>query len=477
MTTSRSSTDATDPAMFRTFFEEMPCYVTVQNRDFRIIEANRMFRADFGDPDGGYCYAIYKGRDAKCDSCPVERTFLTGQKQGSEEVIRTRNGQRIDIVAYTSPIKNEKGEVESVLEISADITEIVFLQRRLKESENQIRLLFDETPCYVSVQDRDLRLLRTNRRFKEDFGSGLGGYCYEVYKHRSEPCIPCPVIRTFHDGEGHESEEIVTSKSGEKINVLVRTTPLRDASGEIARVMEMSTNITEIRRLQSQLTSLGLLVSSISHGVKGLVTGLDGGMYLIGSGLEKDDRDRIKQGWDMIRRNVGRIRSMVLDILYYAKDREPEWESVSAPEAARRVCRIVEGKAGDLGIEVREKIDEGAGEFVADPKAINTMLLNIVENALDACRKDRGKEEHWVRVVLAGDGEEVVFEVADNGVGIERETREKLFTLFFSSKGFEGTGLGLFIADKIVRKHGGTIDIDSAPNEGSRFTIRLPRKR
>ncbi len=460
---------------FQTYFDAMPCYVIVQDRDFKIIEANQMFREDFGDPQGGYCYKIYKKRDEKCDECPVERTFQTGKKQGSEQVIRDKSGQDVNVVAYTSPIKNNRGDIDAVLAICVDITELKYLAGRLKESEAQNRLVFDEVPCYISIQDKDLRLVRTNRRFKEDFSEQLGGFCYEVHKYRSEPCIPCPVIRTFQDGKLHQSEEVVTSKHGEQVYVLVHTAPIRNAHNEITHVMEMSANITDIRKLQSQLTSLGLLVGTISHGIKGLITGLDGGMYLVNSGLKQDNQNRIKKGWEIIQRNVCRIRAMVFNILYYSKEREPEWEKASPLRIITDVCSQLESASRDLGIELRKDFAEKVSDFLVDPPAIHSMLVNLIENAMDACRKDLDKDKHWIEIKLMDHGDTVVYEVADNGIGMDRETREKAFSLFFSSKGVEGTGLGLFIANKIVQKHGGSVNINSTPNVGSRFTVSLPR--
>lgn len=67
------------------------------------------------------------------------------------------------------------------------------------------------------------------------------------------------------------------------------------------------------------------------------------------------------------------------------------------------------------------------------------------------------------------------FEVVDDGPGMDAETREQIFTLFFSSKGTGGTGLGLFIARQIIRQHGGEIEFESTPAQGSRFTVSLPR--
>ncbi|MGB5424577.1 MAG: response regulator, partial [Desulfobacterales bacterium] len=80
--------------------------------------------------------------------------------------------------------------------------------------------------------------------------------------------------------------------------------------------------------LQDHLSSLGLMIGSISHGIKGLLTGLDGGMYLVESGFSKENQDQIKEGWETVKLMVDRIRKMVLDILYYAKERDLRWERV-----------------------------------------------------------------------------------------------------------------------------------------------------
>lgn len=463
--------------LYKQYFDMMPCYLTVQDKDLRILDANSRFQADFGDCIGQFCYKAYKRRDEKCPDCTVEKTFQDGQSYGNEEVVRTLDGHNVSVIIYTRPIRNEKGKIVAVMEMSTDITEVKMLQDRLMASENRYRLLFEEVPCYISAQDRDLKIVQANRRFKEDFGDQVGAHCYDIYKHRREPCLICPVAKTFQDGRSHTSEEVVTSKAGEEINVLVKTAPIRDEAGEIVEVMEMSANITEIRQIQTQLTSLGLLVSSISHGIKGQLTGLDGGIYLMNSGYERDDHERVKRGWGMVKRNVDRVRSMVLDILYYAKDREPQLASVVVADLAKDLAEAMENKARELGVEFIAEWASDLGEFEADAKAIRSMLANILENSFDACRTDKGKKDHQVRFLVSRGPDNIIFRVEDNGVGIDRETKEKVFSLFFSSKGIEGTGLGLFISNKIVTSHGGTIEVASDPGIGTSFTIRLPRER
>jgi signal transduction histidine kinase/FixJ family two-component response regulator len=335
--------------------------------------------------------------------------------------------------------------------------------------------LFDEVPCYVSVHDRDFRLTAANRRFQEDFGDHLGSHCYAVYKHRDAPCPNCPVILTFEDGQPHYSEAVVASKSGEQYNVLIWTAPIYNEVGEITQVMEMSTNVTQVRKLQSHLSSLGLLIGSISHGIKGLLTGLDGGMYLLNSGLAKNNRQQIKEGSETVGLIVGRIRKMVLDILYYARERELKWEKVAVLTFAEEVAAIVESKMVSQGIEFVRDFDRSLGTIELDASVVHSALINILENAIEACVEDKSKPSHAIVFGARQDEGAILFDVQDNGTGMDKETQERLFTLFFSSKGQKGTGLGLFIANQIIRQHGGSIRVESKRGEGSVFRIRIPR--
>jgi signal transduction histidine kinase len=131
-------------------------------------------------------------------------------------------------------------------------------------------------------------------------------------------------------------------------------------------------------------------------------------------------------------------------------------------------------RATDLDIALWVKVAPDAGIVPGDTKAVRAMLVNIVENSLDACRADTYKSEHTVNVAVRRAPPWLEIEVEDNGIGMDRETRDKIFSLFFSSKGISGTGLGLFISNKIADKHGGAIEVDSEPGRGTRFTVRLP---
>ena len=242
--------------------------------------------------------------------------------------------------------------------------------------------------------------------------------------------------------------------------------------------MEMSTNITQIRQLQDHLVSLGLMLGSMSHGVKGMLTALDGGLYQLETGVEKKEMARIEKAFDQVKEMTGSIRKMVLEILYYAKSRELRYEEVDIAEMSRKLAEMTRAIADKNGISLDVEIAPSLGVFEIDPNWLQAAIMNFLENAMDACIYDRSKKKHCVKFkVFESVPDHISFIITDNGMGMDQETREKMFTLFFTSKGSRGTGLGLFIAHHVILQHRGNIKIESRTREGSRFEIYLPRYR
>jgi len=458
-----------------TYFNEMPCFVSVHNPELKVVAVNPLYKERLGDKVGCNSWEVYGDQPGTKSQCPAEQTFKTGKGLRVKSAVKTLSGDSAQVVVHTAPIRNQAGDVQLVVEISADISEVKRLQEQLQRTEQLYQQLFDEVPCYISVQDRQFRLTATNRRFKEDFDVQHGAFCYEVYKQRDEPCANCPVAKTFEDGQSHQTEMVVTSKGGEQYNLLIWTAALKDAAGNITHVMEMATNITQIRALQDRLSSLGLKIGSISHGIKSLLAGLDGGIYRVDTGLDKEKPERIKEGWEDVKIIVNRIRKLVHDILFFAKERELKCDRVDVLSFADDVASTAEPKIKAQGIEFVYHFDTSLGEFEIDSGVMRLALINILENALDACAEDEVQKPHQIVFNVRQDRKQIIFEVKDNGIGMDRATRESLFTLFFSSKGNKGTGLGLFIADRIIDQHGGRISVKSRPGQGSSFKIALPR--
>jgi PAS domain S-box-containing protein len=243
---------------YHRYWEEMPCYLSVHDPDFRIIDGNRRFREDFGERIGQYCYEVYKGRDEICPNCPVEATFADGQNHPSEQLLTTKDGREVPVMVHTTAITDDSGDVVAVMEMHTDIGEVKRLQALLQRSQERLVQLFEEVPCFITVQGPDRVIQHANRRFRETFGDPVGEYCFKMYKHRDEQCLVCPMQQTFDDGEAREHEEVLFTKDGEKLSALCTTAPLRNSDGEVEAVIEMSIDITQIRELQSQLASIGL---------------------------------------------------------------------------------------------------------------------------------------------------------------------------------------------------------------------------
>lgn len=459
-------------------FDDVPCFISLHSRSLQIVSVNRYFRDRIGDKTGAKSWEIYHTGRRNRDNCPAAEAFRTGMGNRSVDVIATKDGD-LTVCVHTAPIRSRDGHVDEVLEIATDLIDIRDLQSDLQKTRQRYRHLFDEVPCYISVQDRALRLVEINRRFKEDFGDRPGAHCYDVYKGRDAPCPNCPVLKTFDDGQSHQTEMVVTTNSGQQRNVLIWTAPIRDDSGQIAQVVEMSTDVTRMHELQDHLVSLGLMISSVSHGVKGLLTGMDGGMYILDAGIEKENMDDIRDGRGIIRTTSERIKTAVLDILYYAKERALDWETLDVHGFAEDTASTIQSRLQGTDITFHTEYGDDLGDMDVDTEAVRSALLNILNNAVDACLADERKERHAIvfSAFADDDEDEVVFDITDNGTGMSKATMDNLFTLFFSTKGKKGTGLGLFITQKIVRQHGGHIAATSTFGQGSHFRITLPRRR
>lgn len=459
---------------FQELFEQVPCYLTVVDRNYRITAANASFKSEFGEQVGRPCYKGFKGKDAKCDHCQVEKTFADGFSHRSEEVW-SLGDRKAFVIVHTSPIRDEKGQVAEVLEMAVDVTRVERLQAELKRKEEQFRHLFQNVPCYLTVVDKYFRIAFYNNQFAEEFGDSWGKYCFKIYKGRESKCDNCPVEKTFSDGQSHSSED-VWRHNGKEIHVLIQTSPITDEKGTTVAVMEMCTNISELKLLQSELATLGETIAGMSHSIKNILAGLEGGVYMVDSGLNKGKEDRVRVGWEMVKKNVNKVSDLVKDILYASKEREPEYRECDPAEILHDVYTLYREKVSKEGIELVRNFPDSLGIAVLDPAGIHTCLSNFVSNAIAACLAAESKEDHRISLTGYVQSDSVVFEVSDTGAGMSDDVAENLFTKFYSTKGSKGTGLGLVVTRKIVEEHGGSIHVASELGSGSVFTARIPLK-
>lgn len=248
---------------------------------------------------------------------------------------------------------------------------------------------------------------------------------------------------------------------------------VREYTEDLERLVEEKTK----QLLQAErLAAIGQTVATLAHAIKNIIGGLNGGIFVMEKGFELGNDQYLNQGWDMVKGNVDKIKRLSLDLLNYAKEREPEYQLCDPNEPVRQVFQLMEPKARECGINLVMELDADLDYMFFDPDGIHCCLLNLTTNALDACM-GLGCSGRPGEVILRTSRHEewaVVYEVADNGCGIEPDARERIFQNFFSTKGTKGTGLGLMITKKIVCEHRGRIFLESETGKGTRFVIQLP---
>ena len=168
---------------------------------------------------------------------------------------------------------------------------------------------------------------------------------------------------------------------------------------------------------------------------------------------------------------------LVLDLLSYSKEREPEYKNCFPNEIVDDVCQVVQDTADEHEIELVKDLSPQIGEVAMDPNTAHNCLLNLATNAIDACIFDENiNKKHTVTIKTSLENHTIRFEITDTGSGMTEEVQSKLFSSFFSTKGAKGTGLGLLVTKKLIEEHQGTIDLKSRLNDGTTFIVTLPFK-
>ena len=223
-----------------------------------------------------------------------------------------------------------------------------------------------------------------------------------------------------------------------------------------------------------QMVVLGQTIGSISHDIKNILTGFEGSMDLINSGLRDKNLETVTEGVNLLNSSYQRMKEMVLAMVDYSKNRLPEL----APKDINNIIQEVVARNEPLytkrKVKVLLNLDKHLPHVYVDDERIDRMISNLFSNALDAVYPETG-------IITLGteyfpDKEVVHIWVEDNGRGIPPQALDKIFDLFYSTKGTRGSGFGLAIVQKVVNEHNGTIEVSSRVNSGTKFLIKLPAK-
>jgi two-component system NtrC family sensor kinase len=224
-----------------------------------------------------------------------------------------------------------------------------------------------------------------------------------------------------------------------------------------------------------RLAAIGQTIATVSHHIKNILQGIRGGSYLVDTGLENEDLAMVRKGWDIVNRNQNKISSLVMDMLSFSKEREPDPVPGNLADVISDIVETVQQRAQEQEATIRWTPPADLPLVLFDHDAVSRAVLNVVTNALDAIEsREDGLVEIDVQIEPPPGLARIT--VADNGEGMSPETLADIFNVFMSTKGARGTGLGLAVSRKIFREHGGDIRATSSRGAGSSFVLEFPAR-
>ncbi len=223
-----------------------------------------------------------------------------------------------------------------------------------------------------------------------------------------------------------------------------------------------------------RLAAIGQTIATVSHHIKNILQGIRGGSYLIEMGLAEHDESLVRKGWAIVEKNQNKISNLVMDMLTFSKEREPDLMPADMNRVVADVVELMQSRAAECQVTLCYEPAADMPTLVFDPEGIHRAILNVVTNAIDAAAEASAAGAVRVATEYAPQEGKVRVIVEDNGPGILPEQMDTLFSPFVSTKKSRGTGLGLPVSQKILNEHGGRIQVYSAVGQGARFVLELP---
>jgi len=243
------------------------------------------------------------------------------------------------------------------------------------------------------------------------------------------------------------------------------------AIGRLAGMAIDNLRLQESRLQTERLAAAGETVAYLSHHIRNILQGMQGGADVVELGLKRRAIETVESGWSLIRRNLNRIYVLAMNMLTFSKDRQPKVELAQLNKIVEDVIALVQNKADDHKVMILTDLDEMPA-IPIDPEGMHQVAHNIILNAIEAAPPTGGRVN--ISTKYQPGTSRVCLSIGDNGPGIAPEDKTRIFDVFHSSKGQAGTGLGLAAARKIVTELNGEIEVESAIGEGTIFHVRLP---
>jgi PAS domain S-box-containing protein len=475
---------------FRSFFDNAPVMLHSIGEDGLILDVNKKWLKETG-----YEKHEVIGRDATFLMTPesaqravqsvIPEFWKTGRVRNIPYQYVRKNREVIDVVLSCDAITDEDGSVRS-LSVVQNVTEQKKTQEALASSEKKLRAIFDSAAIGIALKDKEGRYVRVNNAFSEMMGYGpkelISMAPMELIDEKNRP----DTGRLMNDLLNGRVEQVCKenkfiNKDGPGFYGRQIVSALRGSDGSLEGLIEIVENITERKKAQEtaiykeRLNAFSELAGGVTHNFNNLLQMVMSGAQLaaehLAQGRSKAAEYKLIKLVESCRFGANTVRRLQ-DLVGLQSDRNEKVFDLAE----------IAGQAAEMSKSWRQKPDRPGAppiDLVLDLQRncfvkgcnheIFEVVVNIIKNAAEATPP--GGE---ITISTRKEGRDVKLIVQDNGVGIPKEYIDRIFDSFWSSKGMNGTGMGLSVSMAMVKRHKGDISVSSEEGKGATFIITLP---
>lgn len=411
--------------------------------------------------------------------------------------MRRFDGEYRWVVATNTPRFGANGEFQGYIGSIIDITEIKDAERKVKQNAELLQKLFLEVPAVVGlVRYPDYQYVLANPEYRKLYGNRplVGKTIYEAHSEEEGQGFFSRLKQVFETGTPFVGNEVSTAidhnNTGEIVygyfNLVYQ--PLIDANGKVEAVLLFAVEVTELVNARKALVltneelsgkndellrinnDLDNFVYTASHDLKSPIANMEGLATLLRDILQGKLEEEDMQVLDMVQNSINKLKGTIADLAEITKVQK-ELQSAVEPLSFEH---MLEDITADLERTMKEaeaalKVDLQVKNILYARKNLRSIIYNLVSNAIKYKSPERKPE---ISLRTYEDGQYVVLEVQDNGLGIKKEQQHKLFTMFKRlHTHVEGTGIGLYIVKRIIENNGGKIEVSSELGKGTTFKV------
>lgn len=388
--------------------------------------------------------------------------------------LRSRDFSWIFSEGTANNLLNQPG-VEGIVINIHDASERRRAEEMLRGAAEQWRETFDSMSDAVMLINRDHRIIRANQAASEllglSFSKLLGRNCHECVHKTDMPPTGCLHDKTILDGKPYSDERYIPWMDK---SFYVTTSPLFDERQKLAGTVHVMRDITDRKKLETRLmhserlAAVGGIAAGIAHEIKNPIFAISSGIQILESELELDREQR--ETFKIIFNETMRVDGLIRQLTEYGAKSDLRRSLHKLDLLINEVIYLNRGLLHAKGVTIETELPEKLPAVSIDRNKITQVMLNLIQNAIDASRKE---DVINIRVRHDTSINSIIVTVKDKGPGIPVELHGKIFDPFFSTKK-DNLGMGLAISKKIIMDHGGEISVDTTDGRGTTFRVELP---